>query len=383
MHMLFKDARIMAAAAAVLALGACQDAEPTGVRPDAAPVQAALVESLPASGPFLTGYVLGPSGRPMRIAYRLHNGHAIWEGDIDLGPAERIASTREELLRPAGPRGAVMVNLNGTRWPGGVVPYVIDGGLPSQSRVTSAIAHIESTTGIIDFVPRTTESDYVVVQSTSSGCGVDAVGRKGGVQYMYLETGCTTGNVIHEFVHVLGAFHEQSRCDRDSYVEILWQNMQTNAKPQFYVECDGATDFFGYDEGSIMHYSTHAFSSNGGQTIRSRRGLDGAMGQRNGLSTVDRQTLDHVYPSGTGALTVEVEGPNALGYCQTAEWIARPAGGNGAYTYVWQLNDGFGNWSTVGTAQSYSQYICSAIQLRVITTSASQSVTTLYDAWID
>ncbi len=30
---------------------------------------------------------------------------------------------------------------------------------------------------------------------------------------------------MHEFLHVLGAMHEQSRLDRDQYVQIHWDNI--------------------------------------------------------------------------------------------------------------------------------------------------------------
>ncbi|GFV09259.1 zinc metalloproteinase nas-15 [Trichonephila clavipes] len=52
------------------------------------------------------------------------------------------------------------------------------------------------------------------------------VGRMGGEQNLSLATDCDQmGIVIHEFMHALGFWHEQSRIDRDDYVTIRWENI--------------------------------------------------------------------------------------------------------------------------------------------------------------
>jgi len=123
-----------------------------------------------------------------------------------------------------------------------------------------------------------------------------SVGMTGGSQLIYLADGCSTGNTIHEISHALGMYHEHTRCDRDTFVRIVTENITKGYENNFSIQCSGASDVFDYDEGSIMHYGPTAFSSNGLPTIVSLRGLDRLMGQRSGLSSIDARTIDFMYP---------------------------------------------------------------------------------------
>jgi hypothetical protein len=287
--------RTLAAFAAIAVAAACQDTG-TAARPD--PAARSHPEGIASRAPLHVGWIIGRDGRPMQIWYEVRNGHAIWEGDIDLGPAEGIYRTAEDtrLRKRGGPRLGVAIDGTSYRWPGGLVPYVIPAGFPNPSRITSAITHVESKTGWLRFIPRTTESNYVEFR-TSSGCS-SSVGRVGSRQYVSLADACSTGNTIHELLHVTGMYHEQSRCDRDTYVTINTANIISGYEHNFIKRCDGATDYGAYWEGSIMHYPPDAFSSNGLPTIVSKRGLDAQMGQRTAMSSVDMSTVNTLYPQG-------------------------------------------------------------------------------------
>ena len=55
-----------------------------------------------------------------------------------------------------------------------------------------------------------------------------------GVQLVSLGAGCVQhGVVLHELLHTLGLWHEQSRLDRDRYVRILWENIRTGKEDNF------------------------------------------------------------------------------------------------------------------------------------------------------
>ena len=54
------------------------------------------------------------------------------------------------------------------------------------------------------------------------------IGRSGGVQKLKLGNWCLQlGTTLHELMHAIGFFHEQSREDRDDHVVIYWSNIQS------------------------------------------------------------------------------------------------------------------------------------------------------------
>src|SRR5262249_26291959 len=139
-------------------------------------------------------------------------------------------------------------------WADCVVPYTIDAGLPNPQRVINAIAHWQSFT-CMQFVPRTTETDYVTFR-TGSGCS-SSVGRRGGQQFVNLASSCGTGNTIHEIGHVVGLWHEQSRADRDLSIIVYYENIRAGYASQFTPYSVGV-DYGDFDFGSIMLYSSYA-----------------------------------------------------------------------------------------------------------------------------
>lgn len=97
----------------------------------------------------------------------------------------------------------------------------------------------------IRFVARTTEANYLIIDKTGTGYEVLAlnsssaplvsllfrcnchVGMIGGGQTVSLDDGCVGSKTtpIHEFMHAVGFWHEQTRYDRDDYVTIYWDNI--------------------------------------------------------------------------------------------------------------------------------------------------------------
>ncbi|KXJ21994.1 Zinc metalloproteinase nas-30 [Exaiptasia diaphana] len=76
----------------------------------------------------------------------------------------------------------------------------------------------------VRFKPRTNERNYAHFY-IGGGCS-SYVGPVGGRQMISLARGCWQQSIVsHEIGHCLGFYHEQSRPDRDNYVEIIWANI--------------------------------------------------------------------------------------------------------------------------------------------------------------
>ncbi|TGE23573.1 M12 family metallopeptidase [Hymenobacter metallicola] len=255
----------------------CSKEQETAVPTGSASAQDAKVEE---AYPGQTGTALpGKFG-----VYQQINGENILEGDIILTAAQ---------VNPTGPQ-TESAGRNTGKWPSAVVYYTIDAALPSQNRVTDAITHWQTYTPV-RFVKRTTQANYVTFR-VGSGCSSN-IGMIGGRQYINLASGCSTGNTIHEIGHALGLFHEQTRNDRDTYVNILTQNIQAGYENNFTkygVSGYSGTDFGALDFGSIMMYGSFSFSSNGQPTITKKDGSTFNI-QRNGLSAGDRAGIDVMY----------------------------------------------------------------------------------------
>ena len=251
------------------------------------------------AGTIKEGWTFLPdSDELVKVTYEDLDGIAVFEADIILGQvySDSEVNAENELSTQANIQKSI-----DTRWPNGVVPYAINSNLTTPrpnytTLINNAIAQLEASTNI-DMVLRTTETDYIDFVG-GSGCS-SAIGRQGGKQVITLTTAsgfvCPVGTIMHEILHALGVSHEQSRPDRDKYITVLTQNIQTGKAHNFNKKTS-TRNLGPYDYGSIMHYNSTFLGINGATTMETIP-VGIPIGQNTALSDLDIAWINTMYPA--------------------------------------------------------------------------------------
>jgi hypothetical protein len=204
------------------------------------------------------------------------------------------------------------------KWPNGVIPYDISAitDMNDQKTITDAMHTLmydvatpkPGTTeraACVYFRPRvSTDTVYFKIQY-GNGCSAHVGYMTNQQAIMTLQknegpqqVGCFYSRIIqHELLHVTGFFHEQSRPDRDNFLEIHLENVEPSQQHNFNKYAWGSTAYdqgTAYDYASIMHYGTTSFSANGQPTMIPRQsGVD--IGNSEQLSPIDIAEVRHLY----------------------------------------------------------------------------------------
>lgn len=190
-----------------------------------------------------------------QVDYRVVKGQAIAFGDILLGEVKEAQD---------GDRGIYDVKEDGKLlWPTSVIPFGVHKDLPRPERIEAVVEYFNLHTPV-QLVPWAGEEDGIFFISGEENC-YSYLGRRGGHQPIVLSDKCEFKEILHEVMHALGFIHEQSRPERDNWVEILWDNIKMEFKSQFSVVPEKWIEHyrggpFVFDYNSIMIYQPNAFA---------------------------------------------------------------------------------------------------------------------------
>lgn len=228
-------------------------------------------------------------------------------------------------------RSTVISNLS-KKWTNATVYYKISYTAKRDS-ILKAINHI-SLRSRLKFVERTTQGNYLdfVLSPDPSINSSAQLGMEGGRNEIRITSTANSGIVVHEIMHAVGVFHEQSRSDRGNYISINYANIDDDYESQFNVR-PGSVGVGSFDFNSIMMYGSYYFSINGLPSMLKLNG-DTIAVQRKTLTKGDVLGIEAIYGKGP-----EIYGPDQM--CSTASYniLNLPAGTN----VTWEIE---GNLAT-------------------------------------
>ncbi|CAB3367981.1 Hypothetical predicted protein [Cloeon dipterum] len=145
------------------------------------------------------------------------------------------------------------------RWPSKTLIYKFDEGnthTADERKYYLIAMEIIANATCIKFKERTTEVGYVnLINSNPKGC-YSVAGYQGTKQDLNIGW-CLkrTYSVVHEFMHALGFHHEQTRYDRDLYLDVQWNNIKESVQHN-YLKYPRTYAFpkWSYDLESVLQY---------------------------------------------------------------------------------------------------------------------------------
>lgn len=151
------------------------------------------------------------------------------------------------------------------QWTDGIVPYAFNTNVDALNRQRSVAAMAEwEAAATLDFVPWDSAqhgSNRIVIRDSTDDAepsNSSYVGMVGGAQTLNMVSWHAKFVIVHELGHALGFWHEQSRSDRDAYVQIHWDRITDGHAHNFNLEVSGSHGPYDFD--SLMHYGQCSFS---------------------------------------------------------------------------------------------------------------------------
>ncbi|XP_063530134.1 seminal metalloprotease 1-like [Cydia strobilella] len=193
------------------------------------------------------------------------------------------------------------------KWPNNTVVWeYVEGEFDplQQAAIEEGMADIERHTCVKFRYREPHETAYVRLTGAPDGCyaHVGYVGPRFANIYNLAPhnpgVGCFLhGTIVHEWMHILGFRHMHVTYNRDDYIRVDFENVQSGAENSFNIHSSDVVSNLGveYDYVSCMHYHAFAFSANGRPTMVALQEHEGVMGQRRYITEKDWLRINRHY----------------------------------------------------------------------------------------
>ncbi|CAF2237119.1 unnamed protein product [Rotaria magnacalcarata] len=190
------------------------------------------------------------------------------------------------------------------KWTSGLLPYTIERSQFTAAQITTITNSMrtieQQTDNCIRCVERTNHLTWIRIYA-GTGCW-SYMGRQkasDSQDVSFENSDCLYQNiVIDELLHAVRFAHEQARPDRDTYVKINYENIQSSRKNNSdrYSTTKADTLQKVYDLTSIMHHKWNAFSKNGLPTISPKANVSqSTMGSASVMTDSDIEKVKSYY----------------------------------------------------------------------------------------
>lgn len=179
-------------------------------------------------------------------------------------------------------------------WPSAVIPYHIQPDVTDPDRILQALRMFDGTA--VQFVKYESGDHALVFEQGTKNC-LSYLGKVVPMQPVWISVQCSPADIAHEILHALGFLHEQNRADRDSHVDVNFDNIEEEHAHNFeklppeFMKVSGLGEF---DFQSLMMYPPWMFAKSGRSTMEPRS-RDRLIDPQPRLSPGDIDRLNRAY----------------------------------------------------------------------------------------
>ncbi|XP_063406646.1 nematocyst expressed protein 6-like [Mytilus trossulus] len=186
-------------------------------------------------------------------------------------------------------------------WPNGVVPVAFDDSVDgfAKEKLLASMNEIQiSTDNCIQFVPREAETDYVEFSTVNGLTEIPVPGVNNGKQFVKIADNLEKADMMQLLVYSLGMYNTFRRPDRDSFVNVMYDNIKDEYQQYFAISNDTTFVQSRFDFDSITFFYPYAYAKDASKPTLTAKYEGEAIPWKVSLSISDVHNLKRGYGCG-------------------------------------------------------------------------------------